>query len=476
MKNIKKLFILLITVCLIGGCTLKAEYNMDIKSDKSMDFSAIMAFDEELISAMASNGDGTMGDSSLTDDGTTITDDTTGTTDDSMTTDDGTLTDDTTGITEDGTVTDDSTLTDDSMTIDDSTSTTTLTDEEQWAIIENAVSEEDRAQYEEAGYKVERYEEGSPWQAYRQFCKHFLAPLALMSYTDVRLNRLLINNIDGIPLDLAKKLLPKKAKFNFGILTHIFLHSDCQKQYENNVKALEKPVKMSKNALIALIENLKDVVLGLKFPKIKTEWGEYYSNTNYTEQSFLEKKSIISDYIEKINPKTVCDLGANRGDFSRIASDKCIKTLAFDIDDVAVEENYLQMKKLKEFDILPLLQDLTNPSPSIGFSNDERASFCSRYKSDLVMALALIHHLSISNNLPFDNTAEFFSELAQYLIIEFVPKEDSKVQILLSTREDIFPEYNQQYFETVYSKYYEILEKRNIQSSKRILYLMRRKG
>ena len=322
----------------------------------------------------------------------------------------------------------------------------------------------------------ERYEDGSPWQAYRQFCKHFLAPLALMSYTDVRLNRLLINNIDGIPLDLAKKLLPKRAKFNFGILTHIFLHSDCQKQYENNDKALEKPVKMSKNALIALIENLKDVVSGLKFPKIKTEWGEYYSNTNYTEQSFLEKKSIISDYIEKINPKTVCDLGANRGDFSRIASDKCIKTLAFDIDEVAVEENYLQMKKLKEFDILPLLQDLTNPSPAIGFANDERASFSSRFKSDLVMALALIHHLSISNNLPFDNTAEFFSELAQYLIIEFVPKEDSKVKILLSTREDIFPDYNQQCFEAVYSKYYEILEKRNIQSSKRILYLMRRKG
>ncbi len=322
----------------------------------------------------------------------------------------------------------------------------------------------------------ERYEDGSPWQAYRQFCKHFLAPLALMSYTDVRLNRLLINNIDGIPLDLAKKLLPKRAKFNFGILTHIFLHSDCQKQYENNVKALEKPVKMSKNALIALIENLKDVVSGLKFPKIKTEWGEYYSNTNYTEQSFLEKKSIISDYIEKINPKTVCDLGANRGDFSRIASDKCIQTLAFDIDEVAVEENYLQMKKLKEFDILPLLQDLTNPSPAIGFANDERASFSSRFKSDSVMALALIHHLSISNNLPFDNTAEFFSELAQYLIIEFVPKEDSKVQILLSTRKDIFPEYNEQCFEAVYSKYYEILEKRNIQSSKRILYLMRRKG
>ena len=125
---------------------------------------------------------------------------------------------------------------------------------------------------------------------------------------------------------------------------------------------------------------------------------------------------------------------------------------------------------------MPLLQDLTNPSPAIGFSNRERASFLSRFKCDMVMGLALIHHLSISNNLPFENTARFFCELSEYLIIEFVPKEDSKVQILLSTREDIFDDYDINSFEQIYGKYYDIIEKREIPDSTRVLYLMRRKS
>ncbi len=322
----------------------------------------------------------------------------------------------------------------------------------------------------------ECYKEGTPWDAYRQFCKHFLAPLALMSYTDIRLNRMLINYIDGISLDIAAKLLPVRAKLNFGLLTHIYMHANCQKHHEKDSAAFKKPSNISKNSLLAILENLKDTVLGLKFPKIETEWGEYYKNTNYTEKSFLEKKSIISHFINKVEPNSLCDLGSNRGDFSRIASDRNIETLAFDIDDIAVEENYLRMKEQKELFILPLLQDLTNPSPAIGFSNRERASFLSRFKCDMVMALALIHHLSISNNLPFENTARFFCELSEYLIIEFVPKEDSKVQILLSTREDIFDDYDINSFEQIYGKYYDIIEKREMPDSTRVLYLMRRKS
>ena len=120
------------------------------------------------------------------------------------------------------------------------------------------------------------------------------------------------------------------------------------------------------------------------------------------------KKAIISHFINKVEPSSLCDLGSNRGDFSRIASEKDIQTIAFDIDPVAIEDNYRHVKKYKETNILPLLQDFNNPSPAIGFMNDERAGFYSRFKCDMAMALALIHHLAISNNLPFKNIAEFF--------------------------------------------------------------------
>ena len=319
----------------------------------------------------------------------------------------------------------------------------------------------------------EKYKENTPWKAYGQFCRHFLAPLALMSYTDISLNKLLITNIDGIPLDVAQKLLPAKAKLNFGILTHIILHSLSQKTFEDKKQSSVKTAKMSLFELESLLDSLENTVRGLRFPAIYTQWGNYYENTNYSDESFKEKKAIISHFINKVEPKSLCDLGSNRGDFSRIASDRNIVTLAFDIDPVAVEDSYLYMKSNKETNILPLLQDLTNPSPAIGFMNEERKNFSSRFQCDMVMALALIHHLAISNNLPFDNIAKFFSSLGKYLVIEFVPKTDSKVQHLLSSREDIFDNYDKETFESIFDKYFEILETINIKNSKRILYLMR---
>ena len=322
----------------------------------------------------------------------------------------------------------------------------------------------------------EKYQEGKPWIAYKQFCQHFLAPLCLMCVKDIRMNQLLKNYIDGIPLDLAAKLLPLSSRLNFGVLTHIFLHSDAQKHYETeNLNSKATTPNVSKLALEALIDSLESTLKSLKLPTIDTEWGDYYTNTNYSDEAFSYKKEIVSDFLDIIKPSSVLDLGANRGDFSRLASGKGIDTVSCDIDPIAVEKNYNLLKKTNESHILPLLIDLANPTPGIGFMNDERFSFVNRAKFDFAMALALIHHLAISNNLPFDNIAEFFSNLTSSLAIEFVPKEDSKVQILLSSREDIFLNYNEQCFKDSFSKYFDIIEERKVEDSLRTIFLMRKK-
>ena len=326
----------------------------------------------------------------------------------------------------------------------------------------------------------EEYEKGSPWIAYFQFCKHFLAPLALMAYKDISLNQLLKTNIDGIPLDLCCKLLPFKAKLNSGIFMHLVLHNKFNKQNETNSNINIKNQKISKIQLEALIDSLYSTISALKFPKIKTEWGKYYTNTNYTQTSQKQKFEIVENYINQIvdsnkNISKGCDFGANDGTFSRLLSKNNISTIALDIDAQAVEKNYLQMKENREPRILPLIQDLINPSPAIGFMNKERDDINARFKCDIGMALALIHHLAISNNLPFENIAEFFSNLCHYLIIEFVPKTDSKVNILLATREDIFENYSETNFELQFSKYFNIEQKQHLYQSDRILYLLKRK-
>jgi hypothetical protein len=319
----------------------------------------------------------------------------------------------------------------------------------------------------------EKYEEGKPWVAYKQFCQHFLAPLALISFKDVRLSQLSRVYIDGIPLDLASKILPFGSRFNFSLLMNIHLHAKSQDKYASKPVNV-KEYRISRTNLLALLSNLESTVKKMKWLPKGTEWGDYYNMTNYSDDSFQHKAALVEKFFEKTNARSVWDLGANTGVFSRIASNKGVGTIAFDIDPVAVEKNYLQCVRNHESKILPLILDLANPSSDIGWNNEERMSFKGRGLPDTVFALALIHHLAISNNLPLGKIAKFFSEICKYLIIEFVPKSDSQVKKLLSTREDIFDEYNKECFEREFKKYFEIECSEIISGSERTLYLLRR--
>lgn len=231
---------------------------------------------------------------------------------------------------------------------------------------------------------------------------------------------------------------------------------------------------MSKTNLLALIDNLERTTRRLSWTPEGTEWGNYYQDTNYSDEAHLHKHSVVKKFLNNISPRLVWDLGANTGLFSRIASQAGIPTIAFDIDPGAVELNYLQQKADKDSNLLPLLLDLTNPSPALGWENQERESLYQRGKPDVVMGLALIHHLAISNNVPLEMIASMFSSLAPWLIIEFVPKEDSQVQRLLATREDIFENYHQEGFENAFLKFYNLVSVEEIKTSSRRLYLFER--
>lgn len=325
----------------------------------------------------------------------------------------------------------------------------------------------------------ECYQEGKSWVAYRQFCQHFLAPLLLMSKCDIRLSQLSKIYIDGVPLDLASTLLPLKTWFQSSIAMHLHLHAKMQTTYassESQDKAQKRRFStLSRNGMISIITSLKKLVQKLEWKPYGTEWADYYQNNNYSDDAFEEKRKIITGFVDKIVPKTVWDVGANTGIFSRIASDRNIPTIAFDIDPAAVELNYINAKKNKESKLLPLIMDLTNPSPSLGWSNNERQSLIERGGADCVFALALIHHLAITNNVPLANIASFFTTICTYLIIEFVPKSDSQVKRLLSTRQDIFFDYTIHGFERAFARNFDIVYKVPIFGTERILYLFKNK-
>jgi len=322
----------------------------------------------------------------------------------------------------------------------------------------------------------EIYEEGEPWVAYKQFCQHFLAPLALMAYKDSRLNLMSRLFIDGIPLDVAAELLPFRTKLRFGLLTHIHLHARTQKRYAGKeISREEVRGKINQKALVGLLDSLRNTVKGLSLREEGTEWANYYEETNYSKTAFEEKKTIVSEFIAQVDPDQVWDLGANTGAFSRLASERGIFTVAFDVDPGAVTQNYIRVRKEHETNHLPLVMDLTNPSPGLGWAHQERRSLMGRGSAPLVLALALVHHLAISNNVPLGKLAQFFRDIGDHLVIEFVPKSDSQVQRLLRSREDIFDTYSVAGFEAAFGQYFDLLKRRSVAGSERILYLFEAK-
>ena len=316
----------------------------------------------------------------------------------------------------------------------------------------------------------EKYNPEEPWIAYRQFCESFLAPLLLMHYSKNSLQQIMLAYPEGIPLAIAASLLPGRSRFSLHTYLHIHLHVRVAKR--KNATASSK-TKFSKQKFLNLISSLEILISRLKLPEQSTAWSAYYEEASQRNDYLEQKKKIISQWLNNLPAiKTAADLGANDGEFSRLLSAKKIQTIAADFDPYCINKLYNHVKKSGEKNIQPLIVDLSNPSPGTGVNNEERSPFISRLHVDLVLALALIHHLFIGKNIPFEMIAVFFQKISPTLIIEFVPKEDEKVQFMLKNKKDIFTFYTTENFEKAFGKYFRLVNKELITGSGRTLYLL----
>lgn len=324
------------------------------------------------------------------------------------------------------------------------------------------------------------YRDGEPWRAYKQFVMHFLAPLALAKYYGNDMLKLLVQHIDGIPLQKAAKLLPFSARFSPVVYTNIFLAARFDSKYNSDNSGKEKTITISKESQIKILDSLYNYIKDLSLNE-KTEWKDYYSITNYDAEAFEFKKQVVSKWHTSIGASKVVDFGGNDGTFSRVLKDNATEILVTDIDPNAVNQNYSQVLKNKEKNILPLVSDLLNPVPGIGFNNKERLPLQQRIKDnnyDVSLALALIHHISLTGNVPFEMSAQMFASLTPYLIIEFPDREDSWVSFLLQSKREFaghFDYYNKQNFEAAYATVYDIVEKQAIPNTHRTMYLLKQK-
>jgi hypothetical protein len=312
-----------------------------------------------------------------------------------------------------------------------------------------------------------------PWPAYRQFCEHFLAPLALIAYRGPRCGLMLRDFIDGIPIDFASELLPGRTRLRPALLAHLHVHAGAQRRSARASATAEhrRPRRMTSLGQEALLDSLRRAVEALRWEP-GGHWVEYGIQTSYTERGAASKRAIVERMLGGSPAAVVWDMGANVGTYSTIAAGEGRSVIAFDQDASSVEHHWRALSREARASVLPLVMDLANPSPALGWGLEERKSLVERGPADVILALALVHHLAIGNNVPLDRVAAFFARLGRRAIVEFVPKEDPMTAHLLAAREDIFRDYSLAGFRSAFERHFRVVEETPIDDSLRTLFLL----
>ena len=321
-----------------------------------------------------------------------------------------------------------------------------------------------------------------PWPAYRQFCQHFLAPLALMAHRDLRCGLMLRDFIDGLPLDLAAGLLPVRTRLG-GLLPHIHLHAAADRrargaELRRASEPARAPASARKMTLVrheALVDSLRRAVEGLRLEPGGGHWLTYTRETSYTPEGAESKRQIVERMLAAAGGSVVWDLGANVGTYSDLAAGSGRLVIAFDQDPSVVELHWRNLSPEARASVLPLVMDLANPSPALGWAHHERRSLLERGPADVAMALALVHHLAIGNNVPLPRIAEVLAQAGRRVVVEFVPREDPMVGQLLASRRDIFTDYTLPAFRAAFGQAFVTLDEAPVADSLRTLFLLERR-
>ena len=320
------------------------------------------------------------------------------------------------------------------------------------------------------------FKENDSWIAYRQFCEEFLSPVALMYYNGAEWSKLTMANLRGMPLSFVSKQLPLKSWVNLTTLLHIHLHS----KYSGNNKTDGGKSKINKGFTLEKIKSLQKMIFNSvskweKAHQFENHWSTYYENDIESPEYLKDKEATIRKWLEIIKPKSVIDLGANTGKFSFIAAEYAEKVISLEGDEKCVNEIENKISKNNE-NLYTLVGNIAKPSPKIGLQNGITESIFKRCNSEVVLGLALIHHLYISNKLSFNQIFEIFNLFnGNYLIVEFIPITDNKVQLLLKDKKVDLNNYNQDAFTKALKVWFEIKEIVELNKSKRVLYFLERK-
>lgn len=314
---------------------------------------------------------------------------------------------------------------------------------------------------------------GEPWPGYRQFCRTFLYPLQLQAYRGVPFQPWLRGSLEGIASDHCWRMLSPRDWFRPGVFTDVYLQAKAEARYADtgrNVRGEIRAAGFTPALIAANVKRLRKIVQGLRWAPGESVWSEYATHNSYEAAEAARKQAFVRDVAASRRWRLAWDIGCNTGTFSRIAAEHADTVVALDADAVAIERFYQDIKREQNRTILPLVFDLADPSPGLGWRGRERMPLADRGRPDLVLCLALIHHAVIGANIPLGEFVEWLSGLGADLVIEFVTREDPMVQRLLSNKDDQYDDYQLERFELELRQRFHVERQMTVSDGKRVLY------
>ncbi len=319
----------------------------------------------------------------------------------------------------------------------------------------------------------EAWEDGAPWVGYLQFCQLFLYPLLLTAYRDIPFSTWLRGAIDGIPPEQMLNALRWPDRFRPGVLKDVYIQAKLQASYADTGRDLRGDlhrVGFGKALILNNLKRLKKIVDRLQWRRSSSEWAHYIEESSYDDKTTAIKKDFVTKAAGSQRWTLAWDLGANTGAFSRIVATHAEYVVAFDADLLAIEHLYQSLKSEGPYNVLPLVMNLADPSPGLGWRNRERKALSERDTPELILCLALIHHLVITANVPMPEVLDWLADLGAHLVIEFITKDDGQVKKLLRNKPDIYHDYEIEPFEAHLARHFRIVHRRSYHAETRILY------
>jgi SAM-dependent methyltransferase len=307
------------------------------------------------------------------------------------------------------------------------------------------------------------------WFAFGQFVRHFILPLAISSLTELRAHKCFVLFRDGIQPAQARKILGAKRFFSRWWPLTLGLDTSSSP----TLRKTRKGTEMRKAIYDYCRWNIRE-----RRATPKSSWASYTKDRNhYSDQAQAAKIGKVRDWLERIRPKWVLDMGCNTGEYARLALDLGASVIAVDQDHDVIEGLYQSSKDQKN--LYPVISNLTDPTPGRGWRNAESPPLLERLSglADVVLCLALIHHLIVSESIPAQEVAKLITRLtSRYVMVEFIDPEDPMMKLLIGRHRRDCSDFALAKQKAAFLQYFDVEAVEALPASKRELALLRKRS